>query len=175
MHVYHVEASSAGSGVTEKNAASTLGERTFMFDGGARGLTQYYANGIIELVWTSYTQLGPYAHCNHAAGSSVYNCDNTSPYIGKEDNSHSGGAWYSFNKLGENKHWHQGDCPSVRQPAKTVVDKLAAAGGCSGCPSAGCAQCIRRIADAKYKQVWDAQFGNPKDLEVLNASGAVEV
>merc|ERR1712232_917054 len=147
------------------NAGSTFGERTFIFGDGARGLMDYYASGVIESVWISYTELGPYAHCNHAPSSTVYHCDNTSPYVGKEDDAHSGGAWYSFNRLGENKYWHQGDCPSVKRPAKTVVDKLAAAGGCSGCPSTACASCILDIPDAKYKQVWDAEFGNPKGIE----------
>merc|ERR1712093_312592 len=98
----------------------------------------------------SYTQLGPYAHCNHAQGSSSYKCDNSSPYVGREQNSHSGGAWYSFPRAGENTYWHQGDCPGVQKSAKTVINKLAAAGGCSGCPSDACASCISRMPDAAY-------------------------
>lgn len=165
----------AGGGVTEKNAAATFGERTFIFSDGARGLLDYYSSGIIELVWTSYTEFGPYAHCNHAPGSPVYHCDNQSPYVGKEDSAHSGGSWYSFPQVGEGKYWHQGDCPSVRQSAKLVIDKLAAAGGCTGCPSVACASCVLRLSDAQYKTVWDAEFGNPKDLSGFNGNSAVDV
>jgi len=184
-----------------------LGERTFIFGGEdgddddddrrARGLRRYYSNGIIEQTWVSYTKFGPYAHCNHPNGSTVYSCDNNSPYVGMEDDSHSGGIWYSFNHLGENSEWQQGDypyCPSIRLSAKTVIDALAARGGCVGCPSLGCAKCILQMCEADYAGVWneafrnqeelemlntsgsdDLQFGKPKELEVLNASGVVLV
>jgi len=171
LHVYHIQAAGASSGVTEKNAASTFGERQFIFADGARGLNQYYDNGVIELVWASYTQTGPYAHCNHN-GAGSYSCDNSSPYVGREQNSHSGGVWYSFNHRGENSQWHQRDCPTVRRSAKAVINRLAAAGGCGGCPSVACARCILGMSDATYKQIWDAEFGHPKELEMFNTSGA---
>jgi len=166
LHVYHIQEADASPGVSEKNAAETFGERTFLFDDGARGFMDYYDSGVIELVYTSYTHFGPYAHCNHVSGSDDYHCDNQSPYVGYEHNEHSGGTWYSFAEVGEGQNWHQGDCPSVKVAAKTVIDKLATAGNCGGVcgvasPNVDCANCILAMSDATYKQVWDAEFGNP--------------
>jgi len=153
IHVYNIRAATTGSGVTNKNAADSLGDMAFIFGGSGypepRGVKQYY-DGIIEMNHLSVSSFGDFLQCNHPEGSSVYtckcplyhdggkNCDMNRP--GKIQNSHSNNhVWYSFPATGKNKYWdyegekeHNGECRKLYLHAKCIIDNLAAKAASAG-------------------------------------------
>lgn len=147
IHTYNIRAATTGPGVTNKNAADSLGDMAFIFGGSGypepRGVKQYY-DGILEMNHLSVSSFGDFLQCNHPEGSSVYtckcplyhdngkNCDMARP--GKIQNSHSNNhVWYSFPAAGKGKYWdyenennHNGGCRKLFLHAKCIIDNLAA-------------------------------------------------
>jgi len=146
-HVWHIMSSTTTSGVTNRNAADTLGDFAFIFGAKGyptpRGVQQYY-NGVIEMRHVSVSSWGDYLQCNHPKGSTTYTCKCPKAHsgkcdmhrAGKEKSSHTDGhVWYSFPKAGEGKYWSYENgkgCDSIIVHASCVIKKLAAAAGCGG-------------------------------------------
>jgi len=169
------------NGITNKNAADSLGDMAFIFGSKGvptpRGVEQYY-DGIIETVHLSVSSWGDYLQCNHPDHSSVYTCKcplaHTGPCdmkrAGKEQNSHSNGhLWYSFPHPGEGKYWdyeHGSGCESTEVRASCVIDMLATQAGCPGKCSAKnaqeCVKCVNKLSDKEKEHVWDTAIFDGK-------------
>lgn len=190
MHVYRMMFDSEPHGVKDRDAGSLWGILELMTGGDpslpntqrvstAWGLNRYYhKNGIMEVVYVSYTKMGTYQSCNAAnpgqPGSPHVCSDCTKPSSecccsspnttrakwlgavlpGQLKAAYTGGEWYSFNGQGEGQTWHQFECPSVRVEMTTLVDELAKAGKCGKCSddTSKCAECIRTKVPREIKE-----------------------
>ena len=177
MHAYHIMSNGATSGITNKNAADTLGDMAFIFGSKGvptpRGVEQYY-DGIVEMVHLSVSSWGDYMQCNHGPHDTKYSCkcpqdhkgvcDMNRP--GKEENTHTNGhVWYSFPHAGQGKYWdyehysnHRG-CQNIQIKASCIIDKLAKAAKCPGKCSAKtakeCVTCVNKLSGKEKEHVWD--------------------
>lgn len=182
IHVYHIMADTAQSGITEKNSADALGDMAFIFGGKGfptpRGVLQYYDHGIVQMNHLSVSSWGDFLQCNHPAGSNVYTCkcpkDHQGPCDmerpGKVRNSHSDyNWWYSFPKAGEGKYWdyeHGSGCTSIEIHASCAIDLLAKEAGCPGKCSAKtaseCVTCVNKLSDNRKHDVFDSAIFDAK-------------
>jgi len=175
LHVHHILSKSAHKGVTNKNAADTLGDISFIFGSRGipepRGVVRYYNDGVIEMNHMSVSSWGDYLQCNHPDGSTTYSCKCPKDHkgscdmkrAGKQQNSHSDGhLWYSFPNAGKGTYWdyeHGSGCKAIRVTAKCVIDRLATEAGCPGKCSTktatACVTCVNKLSDKKKEHVWD--------------------
>jgi len=175
LHVHHILSKTAPHGVTNKNAADTLGDISFIFGSqgfpAPRGVESYYDGGVIEMNHLSISSWGDYLQCNHPDGSTVYSCKCPKDHTGscdmerpgKQQNSHSDGhLWYSFPTAGKGHYWdyeHGTGCKAIRVTAKCVIDRLATEAGCPGKCSTktatACVTCVNKLSDKKKEHVWD--------------------
>lgn len=175
LHVYNILSKHATNGVTNKNAADTLGDMAFIFGSSGvptpRGVEEYYDDGIISMNHLSISSWGDYLQCNHPDGSTTYSCkcpkDNRWPCdmerAGKEQGSHTNGhIWYSFPHAGQHTYWdyeHGSGCESIQVRASCVIDALASKAGCPGkCSSNNakeCVNCVNKLPDKDKEHVWD--------------------
>lgn len=175
LHVYNIKAREAAEGVSEKNAADTLGDFAFIFGSrgvpSPRGVKQYFDSGVIELNHISVSSWGDYQQCNHAPGSTKYHCACPVQKLwcerikaGKVSNSHTNGhIWYSFPAAGEGKYWDYekgAGCERIRVTAKCVIQRLASAAGCPhDCASSRtadrCVKCVGKLSEKEQEHVWD--------------------
>eukprot|EP00966_Prymnesium_polylepis_P198407 4598069-Prymnesium_polylepis.2 len=97
----------------------------------------------------------------------TYECPGNRSKAGLSPLPIAGGNWYSFPKKGENKEWHQGDCPGVVLRVDFLVDWMARAGNCTivcpgdlwnGTGTRACAICINAMSDSEYVRAWEAAF-----------------
>lgn len=177
LHVYHIAAKSATTGITNKNAADSLGDIAFIFGSTGvptpRGIEEYY-DGIVEMAHLSVSSWGDYLQCNHPDGSTVYSCKCPAAHSGacdmkrpgKEQNSHSNGhLWYSFPHAGQGKYWdyehfgeHRG-CRRMAFHASCVIDNLAKKAGCkikcSPKTASECVTCVNKLSSEDKLKVWD--------------------
>jgi hypothetical protein len=179
MHVHHIMPKNATSGITNKNAADTLGDIAFIFGSKGfptpRGVEEYYDDGIIATVHLSVSSWGDYLQCNHAPGSATYSCkcpksscDMKRP--GKERTNHTNGhIWYSFPHAGQGTYWdydHGSGCKTVEVKASCVIDHLARKAGCPGKCSAKsakeCVACVHKLSDKQQLYVWDEAIFDEK-------------
>jgi len=168
-------------GVTNKNAADSLGDMAFIFGGKGfpqpRGVEQYYDSGIVQTIHLSVSSWGDFLQCNHDDGSTVYKCKCPSDHkgtcdmehAGRRNNSHSNyNWWYSFPHAGQGKYWdyeYGHGCQAIEVHASCVIDRLAKDAGCPGiCSpknSAKCVDCVNKLSDKRKEHVWDtAVFGD---------------
>lgn len=170
FHVYNIRSTAAKRGVTNKNAADTLGDLSFIFGAAGypqpRGVENYY-QGIVEMnhMGVPENSWGDFLQCNHPEndyinykcvcptynGNKQQGCNLEKP--GRMRNSHSGNnLWYSFPANGEGKYWAYNPetpkgCRPIQIQAKCVIDLLAQkaigrAPGCDGsCSPATSAKC----------------------------------
>jgi len=168
LPVYHIYADGSGWRLSERNAGDTLGDLSFVFP---RGFQAYYEDGEVSMVQASYNHWHKYLKCNHPHGSHTYSCKGgTYNLAGRE--SAGKGYWYSFPKLGKDKHWWEsssssGECGYIRIKAKCLFNLMAVAGGkCpKGCDSLSfqqCSQCMGQLSLEQEKQVWDHAIWNNK-------------
>jgi len=182
LHVYHIMADDAQSGITEKNAADALGDMAFIFGGRGfptpRGVLQYYDHGIVQVNHLSVSSWGDFLQCNHPTGSTVYTCQCPKDHqgscdmerAGKVRNSHSDyNWWYSFPKAGEGKYWdyeHGSGCESIEIHASCAIDLLAKEAGCPGKCSAKtapeCVTCVNKLSDDRKHQVFNSAIFDTK-------------
>merc|ERR1712054_136329 len=164
----------ATAGVTNKNAADTLGDFAFIFGSRGvptpRGVKQYW-NGIIEVNHVSVSSWGSYLQCNHKKGSTKYKC--RCPILkfwtchmkkaGKESNSHTNGhTWCSFPHAGQHKYWDYETgkgCENIEVRSSCVIKKLAkkaaCPNSCTGPSSASkCVKCVNKLSDQVKESVW---------------------
>jgi len=181
-HVYNICGKDAAQdGLSNKNAADTIGELAFIFGRigthtGPRGLRDYYESGVIQIVHVAVDEWGAYLQCNHTG--KTYHCgfdpDVKRPHhadkvhAGREKNWHSVGYWYSFPKAGRNIHWMQGHggdehCGLKVKKAKCVLDRMIESRGCDRkqCTSKHerdlwkCAACMKSHGFDKLQEHWD--------------------
>lgn len=176
LHVYTIMSKHASSGISNKNAADTLGDIAFIFGSRGvptpRGVEQYYDDGIISMNRLSVSSWGSYLQCNHPHGSTKYTCKCPKYHVwgpcdmkraGKEQNSHTNGhVWYSFPEAGKGTYWdyeHGRGCGSIQVRASCVINALAKKAGCPGKCNAhnakACVRCVNKLTNAQKEHVWD--------------------
>jgi len=177
--VYHIYWGGSGHGVSEKNAATAV----FDYEWAGRSINrEYYKGGYIAKVHVGVTQWGPYADCDHAAGSHVYVCKPRQPNPGNlagvlpcgnpqgpippvlhDDPLKMENYAYSFPAAGKDKTWSEydgkkGPCGMIRIKAKCLYNHWAKAGtcpkGCDGIDSHACAQCSAGVPNDKKLQIF---------------------
>lgn len=182
LHVHHIQDLHATWGVTNKNAADTLGDLSFIFGAKGfpepRGVEQYYDSGIVQTVHLSVSSWGDYLQCNHDDSKPpVYSCkcpkdhkgDCDMSRAGRYNSSHSDyNYWYSFPHSGQGKYWDYEwgkGCQAIEVHASCIIDRLAKDAGCPGICSpknaAKCVSCVNKLSDLRKEHVWDvAVFGD---------------
>jgi len=172
LHVYHIYAGGSGWGLAERNAGDSLGDLSFIFP---RGFQAYYKGGYVAMVHASYNHWHKYLQCNHNPGSHTYSCNGGSyEEPGRESVSASHGSghgyWYSFPRLGKDKHWWEshsssGVCGYIRISAKCLFNLMAKAGGrcshgCDGKAYDECSKCMGGLSLSHEHQIWDHAIWN---------------
>jgi len=161
LHVYHIISDKSARGLSNKNAATSMGTMAFIFGAKGvpmpRGLIIYYpVHGLLEMKFLSVKEYGDYLQCTHG-NSSKYVCKCPADHHGacnmekpgKERNDHSNGhLWYSFPEKGHGKYWDYEywsatrGCKTIVASARCVIDKLTAAAHCSD----SCKECASRAS-----------------------------